>query len=55
MSGGQAGTLLSIVMIAAILLGIGAYKLWRRGERGKAALMLTCALVMVANVAIWTV
>ncbi|MEE4199370.1 hypothetical protein [Erythrobacter sp.] len=47
---------LSIVMLAAILLLLGAYALWKRtGEAKQPALMVVLALVAIANVLIWTV
>jgi hypothetical protein len=47
---------LSIVMLAAIALVIGAFVLWRRGgRRMQVALMLLLAAVMVVNVTIWVV
>ena len=46
---------LSLVMLAAIALVIGAAWLWRRGgARRQAWLMLVLAGVMLANVAIWS-
>ncbi|HWK42161.1 MAG TPA: hypothetical protein VNR60_09535 [Croceibacterium sp.] len=48
-------TVLSIVMLAALALVAGAVLLWRRGQRGKAGLMLVLAAIMVANVLIWTI
>ena len=46
---------LSIVVLAAIALLLGALWLWRRGGHGKqAALMLVLAAVMIGNVVIWT-
>ena len=50
----MAGTMLSIVMLGAILLIIGAV-LFRRGQRRQAGLMVVAALVALANVAIWTI
>ena len=47
-------TVLSVVMLAALALLGGAYVLWRRGTRRQAALMLVLAVVMIANVLIWT-
>lgn len=48
-------TVLSIVMLAAIALVIGAYVLWRRGgSRKQIVLMLVLAAIMGGNVAIWT-
>lgn len=47
---------LSLVMLAAIALCAGAFYLWRRGGHGKqVTLMLVLALVMLANVLIWTI
>lgn len=47
---------LSIVMLAAIALLIGAFMLWRRsGQVKQPLLMVLLALVALANVAIWTV
>lgn len=45
---------LSITMLAALALLVGAAVLWRRGERRKSLLMATAALVALANVAIWS-
>jgi hypothetical protein len=46
---------LSIVALAAIALIAGAVYLWRRGGANKqAGLMLVLAVVMIANVLIWT-
>ena len=41
-------------MLAALALLWGVIVLWRRGERRKALLMATAALVALANVAIWS-
>lgn len=47
---------LSIMMLAAVALTIGAVFLWmKRGQRKQAGLMLFLAVIMVANIAIWTV
>lgn len=47
---------LSIVMLAAIALVVGAVFLWRRtGEAKQPALMVILALVALANVLIWTI
>ena len=47
---------LSIVMLAAIALLIGAFVLWRRtGDAKKAMLMVLLAIIAAMNVAIWTV
>jgi hypothetical protein len=46
---------LAIMMLTAMGLVAGAYYLWRRGaSRLQIALMLVMALVLVANVAIWS-
>jgi len=48
-------TVLSIVVLAAMALVAGAWFLWRRGgSRKQVFLMILLALIMVANVAIWT-
>ena len=45
----------AIAMLAVLALVIGAIALFRRGGGGKqAALMLGAALVLFANVLIWT-
>jgi hypothetical protein len=50
------GAILSIGMIAGFALLWGAWALWRReGAQQKMWLMLATALVIFANVAIWTV
>lgn len=50
------GALLSIAMLAGFALLWGAWRLWQReGARQKALLMAAAALVLFANVAIWTV
>jgi len=47
---------LSLVMLAALALIVGAGVLWRReGYRRQALLMLALAAIAIANVAIWTV
>lgn len=47
---------LSIVMLAAILLLVGAFALWRRtGEAKQPALMVILAIIAVGNVLIWTI
>lgn len=47
---------LSIVMLAAILLLVGAFALWRRtGEAKQPALMVVLAIIAVGNVLIWTI
>ena len=52
---GFAGAALAITMIAAFLLGFsGVRLLLSRGQRGKGALMLAAAVVLLGNVLIWT-
>ncbi len=47
---------LSIMMLAAIALAIGAVFLWvKRGQRKQAGLMMLLAVIMIVNIAIWTV
>lgn len=47
-------TLLSLVVLTDILLVVGSVALWRRGDRRRAGLMAVLAVVMAANVAIWS-
>ena len=48
--------ILSIIMLAAVALAIGAIYLWRRGgSRKQVFLMILLAVIMLANVAIWAV
>ena len=50
------GTVLSVLVLAAIALVIGAVLLLRRGgSRQQALLMLLLAAICVVNVGIWTV
>lgn len=44
---------ISLVILAALALGYGAYRLWQRGEGRKAGLMALLAVVMVMNAVIW--
>ena len=46
---------LTVLVIAAIALVLGAIVLWRRGVRKQAGLMVLLALIAAANVLIWTV
>lgn len=46
---------ISIILLAAIALGIGAFVLWRKGITKQALLMAVLSFVMLANVAIWLV
>lgn len=49
-------TILSVLVIAGIALIVGAWMLYRRGApKLRVALMLIAALILFANVAIWTV
>ena len=49
-------TVLSILVLAAIALVIGAVALWRRGGQAKQVwLMLLLAAIVAGNVLIWTV
>lgn len=48
-------TILSVLVLAAIAMIIGAVAWWRRGMRKQAALMLVLAAVIAGNVAIWVV
>jgi len=45
---------LSLMMLAALALCAGAAFLWRRGERQRPALMVFMALILGANIAIWS-
>jgi hypothetical protein len=46
---------LSLMVLAAIALVIGAVVLWRKGgSRKQIGLMLLLAVIMAVNVAIWT-
>ena len=45
---------LSILVLAAFALLIGAVLLWRRGVRKQALLMVVLAIIAAVNVAIWT-
>ena len=49
-------TVLSITVLAAILLVVGAFLMWRRtGNVKTALLMVLLAVVALVNVAIWVV
>jgi cyanate permease len=45
---------LSLMILAAIALAIGAIFLWRRGERQRPALMALLVMILIVNVGIWT-
>lgn len=55
MTQAPAGTLLAVLMLVAILMIVFGVRMIVRGERRNGSLMLICALVMIGNVAIWTV
>ncbi|ABC62527.1 hypothetical protein [Erythrobacter litoralis] len=46
---------LSVLMLAAFALLLGAFALWRKGVRKQAGLMVVLAIIAVGNVLIWTV
>lgn len=49
-------TVLSILVLAAVVLVIGAVALWRRGGQAKQVwLMLLLAAIIVGNVLVWVV
>lgn len=48
-------TILSILVLAALAMLLGAIAWWRRGMRRQAGLMLLLAVVIAVNVAIWVV
>lgn len=55
MGGRMLDAVLSITVLAAILLVLGAFFLWRRtGNVKNALLMVLLAVVALMNVAIWT-
>jgi ABC-type cobalamin transport system permease subunit len=51
---GLPALLFSIAVVAALLLIAGGIRMIRRNERQKALLMIGAALVLLANVLIWT-
>ncbi|HXC40377.1 MAG TPA: hypothetical protein VN667_15670 [Burkholderiales bacterium] len=49
-------TALSLAVLMAFALPIGAFVLWRKGgSRKQVALMLVLAVILAANVAIWVI
>ena len=46
---------ISIIVLAAIALAVGAFVLWRKGITKQALLMAVLSFVMFINVAIWLV
>jgi len=55
MQSGFGAALLSIAMIASFLLGgSGMWLIVRKGDMKKGLLMLVAALVLLANVLVWT-
>jgi len=52
---GLGSAVMAIAMIASFLLVLGGIRLaWRREDRGRGLLMMAAAVVIVANVLIWT-
>ncbi|HMT47838.1 MAG: hypothetical protein RL702_3008 [Pseudomonadota bacterium] len=47
-------TVLSILVLAAIAMLLGAAMMWRKGDRKRAMLMVLLAIIAATNVAIWT-
>lgn len=45
---------LSMAALAVIMLVIGSGALWRRGVRKQAILMVVLAIILGANIAIWS-
>jgi hypothetical protein len=52
---GMVDLALSLAMLAALALLAGAAVLLRRGERRRALLMAVAGLVVLANVAVWSI
>lgn len=51
-----ASALLSVLMLAALFLAWGGWQMYfRRNDKRKGVLMWVCAVVLIGNVAIWTV
>jgi hypothetical protein len=48
-------TLMAVAVLGVFALAWGAWRIWRGGDRKKASLMLVVAVVLVANLLIWTV
>jgi hypothetical protein len=46
---------MGIAMLAVLALAWGGVTVLRRGDRQRGVLMLVCALVILANVLIWTI
>ena len=56
MQSGPGSILLSVIMIAAFMLGLGgAWMIAKARDRKKGVLMLVAGLVLLGNVLIWTV
>jgi hypothetical protein len=56
MQSATASTLMSVLMIAAFLLGAGGmWLIAKRRDLRKGALMLVAGLVMLGNVLVWTI
>ncbi len=52
--GPLASTLLGIAMLGVFALLWGGWRIWRCGDRRKAVLMFCVAVMVAANVAIWS-
>lgn len=51
-----ASAVLSVLMLAALFLAWGGWQMYfRRNDKRKGVLMWVCAVVLLGNVAIWTV
>ena len=46
--------LFAVAMLGVPVLGWGAWRLWRQGNRSKAGLMLAVAVILLANILIQT-
>lgn len=48
-------TVLSIIVLASVILFVGAWYMFKRGNQKQARLMVLLGFVMVANVVIWLI
>ncbi|GGD41970.1 hypothetical protein [Croceicoccus pelagius] len=46
---------LSLLVLGAIAMCVGAWLAWNKGDRKRAGLMLVLAVIMALNVGIWTI
>ena len=46
---------LSLLVLGAITMCVGAWLAWNKGDRKRAGLMLVLAVIMALNVGIWTI